>query len=152
MPSSLAIVLAAHRPFKRGRTPSARQRTSLFKAPKGPMATVLLVEPHAESARAYAQSLERAGFRVETSTAGGQDLNLAPDVVVIGVPRLQRSLLRVLACGLPVPRIVLSSEAADAERAAEFECAAVLIRPVMYDDLVREVRRVLKATGAAQPA
>jgi DNA-binding response OmpR family regulator len=116
------------------------------------MATVLLVEPHAESARAYAQSLERAGFRVETSTAGGEDLNLAPDLVVIGVPRLERSLLRVFACGLLVPRIVLSSEAADAERAPEFECAAVLIRPVMYDDLVREVRRVLKATGAQQPA
>ena len=57
---------------------SPRKGLTRQPASKGPMATVLLVEPHAESARAYAQSLERAGFRVETSTAGGEDLNLAP--------------------------------------------------------------------------
>ena len=115
------------------------------------MPTVLLIEPHAESARHYAESLERAGFRVEvvtTPTAVQQDL--APNVVVISVPRAERSLLRVFAHGGAVPRIVLSSDAKDAERAIELDCAAVLIRPVLYDRLVTEVRRVLKAASATE--
>ena len=116
-----------------------------------PMATVLLVEPDAASAQAYAQSLERAGFRVQTATAESESLDLAPDLVVLSVPRLGRNLLRVFARGVSVPRIVLSSEAADADRAAEFDCAAVLIRPVMYDDLVTEVRRAMKRINAHQP-
>jgi DNA-binding response OmpR family regulator len=114
------------------------------------MITVLLVEPHPESARIYAESLERAGFRVETISAAGENPDLTPDLVVISVPRLDRSLLRVFARDASVPRIVLSSEASDAERAAEFECAAVLIRPVMYDILVMEARRVLKLITAEQ--
>ena len=47
------------------------------------MATVLLLEPHAESARIYAQSLTRAGFRVETITAEPARLDRAADLVVI---------------------------------------------------------------------
>ena len=117
------------------------------------MATVLLIEPHPDTARVYAESLQRAGFRVEVSAAPDvASEGLAPSVVVISVPRIDRPLLRVVAHGQPVPRIVLSSEASDAPRAAEFECAAVLIRPVMYDDLVNEVRRVLKANKVALPA
>ena len=73
------------------------------------------------------------------------------DLVVISVPRLERSLLRVVSNGRPVPRLVVSSEAGDAARAPEFDCAAVLIRPVMYDHLVTEVRRILKATGGRGP-
>lgn len=114
------------------------------------MATILLIEPHADSARNYADSLQRAGFRVEIATTPDLERDLAPNVVVISVPRAEQSLVRVLAHGRPVPRIVLSSEASDAKRAAELDCAAVLIRPVMYDHLVTEVRRVLKA--AEQPA
>jgi DNA-binding response OmpR family regulator len=117
------------------------------------MTTILLIEPHADSARTYAESLQRAGFRVEiTTTPDVVRQDLAPNVVVISVPRAERSLLRVFAHGRSVPRIVLSSEASDANRAAELDCAAVLIRPVMYDHLVKEVRRVLKAAGAEQPA
>jgi DNA-binding response OmpR family regulator len=114
------------------------------------MATVLLVEPDAASAHTYAQSLDRAGFLVETIPSEGARLDLAPDLVVISVPRLTHSLLRVFAYGVSVPRIVLSSDAADAERAAEFACAAVLIRPVMHDVLVLEARRVLKLITAEQ--
>ena len=66
--------------------------------------------------------------------------------------RLERSFLRVFVDGLSVPRIVLSSEEADAERAAEFRCAAVLIRPVMYNDLVKVARRVLRNVAAEQLA
>jgi DNA-binding response OmpR family regulator len=108
------------------------------------MTTVLLVESHAESARRYADHLERAGFRVEAVTGEGERENLRPDLVIISVPSLDRSQLRVVANGRPVPKIALSSEPSDAARGEEFGCAAVLVRPVMYDDLVTEVRRVLK--------
>ena len=117
------------------------------------MATVLLIEPHPETARTYAETLERAGLRVETAAnSDGRSDGLAPDVVVISVPSVEQSLVRIVAHGRTVPRIVLSSEPADADRAAELDCAAVLIRPVMYDDLVKEVRRSLKAAAAEQPA
>ena len=116
------------------------------------MKTVLLIEPDADSARSYAATLERAGFNVEILTGdeeGKQDV--APDLVVLSVPRVERSLMRVFAQGRSIPRIALSSEASDASRAADFDCAGILIRPVMYDDLVTLVRRVLKETAAVQP-
>ena len=115
------------------------------------MKTVLLIEPDADSARIYSETLRRAGFRVETSTAADADgQDVSPDLVVLSVPRVERSLLRVFANGRPIPRIALSSEASDASRAMDFDCAGILIRPVMYDDLVTLVRRVLKETAAVQ--
>lgn len=114
------------------------------------MTTVLLVEPSAESARRYADHLERAGFRVEVVSGEGEREDLRPNLVIVSVPHLDRSQLRVVEKGRPVPKIALSSEASDARRAAEFGCAAVLVRPVMYDDLVTEARRVLKTVE--QPA
>ena len=114
------------------------------------MATVLLIEPHADTARRYAQSLQQAGFRVEAISSESERRDLPPDLVIISVPSLERSPVRMGTNDHRVPQIALSSEAADADRAREFGCAGVLIRPVMYDDLVTEVRRVLKS--AAQPA
>ena len=114
------------------------------------MTTVLLIESHADSARRYTESLERAGFRVETVSAEGQRPDVSPDLVIISVPHLDRPQRRIVANGRLVPMIALSSDAADADRALEFECAAVLIRPVMYDQLITQVRRVLKTVE--QPA
>jgi DNA-binding response OmpR family regulator len=116
------------------------------------MPTVLLIEPHADTARIYAETLHRAGFRVETGAPEAEMSRIAPHVVVISVPRMERSLPRVTARGRSVPRIVVSSDASDARRTAEFDCAAVLIRPVMYDDLIKEVRRVLKTTASGEAA
>jgi DNA-binding NtrC family response regulator len=116
------------------------------------MKTVLLIEPDADSARTYAETLQRAGFHVEITTAGDDERpDLAPDVIVYSVPRVERSLMHVVAHGPEIPRIALSSEASDAARATDFDCAGILIRPVMYDDLVTLVRRVLKETAAVQP-
>ena len=116
------------------------------------MKTVLLIEPDADSARSYAETLQRAGFNVELMKGDDdQRQDLAPDLVVLSVPRAERSLTRVFAHGRPVPCIALSSEASDATRARDFDCAGILIRPVMYDDLVTLVRRVLKETAAVQP-
>jgi DNA-binding response OmpR family regulator len=115
------------------------------------MKTVLLIEPDADSARSYAATLERAGFNVEIMTGDDNGKQgVAPDLVVISVPRVDRSLVRIFAQGRSIPRIALSSEASDATRAADFDCAGILIRPVMYDDLVTLVRRVLKEIAAVQ--
>ena len=111
------------------------------------MQTVLLSEPDVDSARRNASFLELAGFRVEITSPGAEREGLAPDVVVLSVSHLQPSLVRVIANGRPVPRIVISSAAEDATRAAEYECAAVLVRPVMYDDLITAVRRVVNRGG-----
>lgn len=107
------------------------------------MQTILLSEPDADSARRHADSLQRAGFRVEITSPGVEREDLTPDVVVLSVPQLEPSLLQLIASVPSVPRIVISSAAEDATRGAEYECAAVLVRPVMYDDLVTAVRRVV---------
>ena len=115
------------------------------------MATVLLIEPHTDSARRYADHLDRAGFRVEAVSAEDQRRELLrPDIVVVSVPHLDRRQRQIIANGRPVPKIALTSEAADVVRGRDFGYAAVLVRPVMYDDLVNEVRRVLKTVE--QPA
>jgi DNA-binding response OmpR family regulator len=107
-------------------------------------ATILLIEPQPDTARRYADTLERAGFRVEAVSAEGERRDLRPDLIILSVSHLDRSQLCAIANDRVVPRIALSSQAADADRALEFGYAAVLIRPVMYDRLVTEVRRVLK--------
>ncbi|MEO5896568.1 MAG: hypothetical protein ABIS06_12795 [Vicinamibacterales bacterium] len=71
---------------------------------------------------------------------------LPPDVVVLSVARLEGSIMGVVSNGRAVPRIAISSEEHDELRGAEFGCAAVLVRPVMYDQLVTAVRRVVKAS------
>ena len=115
------------------------------------MKTVLLIEPDADSARTYSESLQRAGFHVETTVTDDEvRRELAPDVVVLSLARAERSMPHVFAHGRPVPRIVLSSEPSDAARASEFNCAGILIRPVMYDHLVTLVRRILKEVAAVQ--
>ena len=102
------------------------------------MPTVLLKEPDNENSSAYTQWLQRAGFRVVTA---GEEF--PPDVVIIGVSKVGPELNPVSANGRDVPRIIVSSDPGD-QRLATVDCA-VLIRPVMYDDLVTAARRVLKA-------
>ena len=80
---------------------------------------------------------------------GLESEDVTPDVVVLSVPRLERSMMRVVANGRPVPRIAISSEERDAVRGEDYGCAAVLVRPVLYDQLVAAVRRVVKASNAA---
>ncbi|CAN5832274.1 hypothetical protein BH18ACI5_BH18ACI5_18720 [soil metagenome] len=128
---------------------SSIQAVSCFHSlPQYPMLNILLVDADADSALRNSQSLKRAGFHVDVAASGLECDALTPDVVVLSVPRLERSMMRVVSNGRPVPRIAISSEEHDGSRGVDFECAAVLIRPVMYDDLVRTVRRVAKAIGA----
>ena len=112
------------------------------------MQTILLSEPDADSARRNADFLQRAGFRVEITSPGMAREDLTPDVVVLSVAQLDRSVVPPIADSRAVPRIVISSAADDAARAGEFDCAAVLVRPVMYDDLITAVRRVVNRSRA----
>ena len=113
------------------------------------MVNILLVDADAASALRNAQSSRHAGFHVDVASAGLECANVAPDVVVLSVARLEPSMMRVASKGRPVPCIAISSEERDGIRAADFDCAAVLVRPVMYDQLVTAVRRVVKASHAA---
>jgi hypothetical protein len=106
------------------------------------MTTVLLIEPNAADARSYSQWLERAGFRVTTNNE-----DFPPDVIVISVSTLEE-VRTATHDGRLLPKIILWSEAVDRKLASAVGCA-VLIRPVMYDDLVTTVRRLLKQSSAA---
>jgi DNA-binding response OmpR family regulator len=113
------------------------------------MANILLVDFDADSALRSSQTLQRAGFHVDVAAPGLQCEDLTADVVVLSVARLQGSMIRVVSKGRAVPRIAISSEEHDEMRGEEFGCAAVLVRPVLYDQLVAAVRRVVRASTAA---
>ncbi len=107
------------------------------------MTTVLLIEPNAADAHSYSQWLERAGFRVTTNK---EDF---PDVIVISASTLEEVRTATPEARL-VPKIILAGEADDRKLAASLGCE-ILIRPIMYDDLVTTVRRVVKHSTASAP-
>ena len=113
------------------------------------MVNILLVDGDPTSALRNARTLQHAGFHVDLAGPGLEGATLVRDVVVFSMARLGPSMMRVVSEGKPVPRIAISSEERDGVRAQDFDCAAVLVRPVMYDQLVTTVRRVVKATQAA---
>jgi DNA-binding response OmpR family regulator len=104
--------------------------------------TILLIETDAATARQNAETLIRAGFLVEIDPTGAARATHVPDVIVLSVTGLTHSVRRRVA-RISVPHVVISSDPADAIRAVEFGCAAVLIRPVMYDELVKAVRHIV---------
>jgi DNA-binding response OmpR family regulator len=111
--------------------------------------TVLLVEPHPDSASMFAEVLRWAGFRVETVSAADATRSypprrVSPDVVVIGMRSCEGPALRVLSNGRPVPAIAITSDPRDTDQAATFGYASVLLRPVDPSLLISEVRRVVR--------
>lgn len=108
--------------------------------------TILLIETDASTARQNAETLIRAGFLVEIDPSGAAAATNVPDVIVLSVTGLTHSVRKRIA-RISVPHVVISSDPADATRAVEFGCAAVLIRPVMYDELVKAVRHIVHANN-----
>ncbi len=108
------------------------------------MTTVLLIEPNAADAHSYSQWLERAGFRVTTNKE-----DFPPDVIVISVSTLEEVRTATPEARL-LPKIILAAEADDRKIASSLGCE-ILIRPIMYDDLVTTVRRVVKHSAASAP-
>jgi CheY-like chemotaxis protein len=119
-------------------------------------ATVLLVEPHPDSAAMFAEVLRWAGFRVQAATApkaGGLHLHrtTVPDVVVIGVRSCDEPMPPVLADGRCVPAIAITSDPRDTDQAHVSGYASVLLRPVDPAVLISEVRRVVRISRHSTP-
>ena len=121
---------------------------------------VLIIEDDLASRRMYADELKRAGFDVVEAHNGLQAVEKASDVVPdaivtdLGLPgidgfelcrRIQRD-PRLNA----IPFLAITGRyfsAADIARARREGCHSVLLKPFVPDDLVAEVRRVLKLVG-----
>jgi CheY-like chemotaxis protein len=125
---------------------------------------VLVIEDDLASRRMYADELIRAGFDVVEAHNGLQAVEKAsevvPDAIVtdLGLPGIdgfelcRRLHLNPKLNGIPFLAITgRYFSPADIERAHREGCQSVLIKPFVPDDLVSELRKVLKISdGAAQ--
>jgi len=114
--------------------------------------TVLLVEPHTDSAAMFAEVLQWAGFRVETTSAADASRSYPPrqappDIVVVGLRCCTGPALRVLSGGRAVPAIAITSDPRDTDQADALGYASVLLRPVDPSLLISEVRRVVRCAS-----
>ena len=118
---------------------------------------VLVIEDDRESRRLYADELQRAGYTVSEAHNGLQAVEkaseLEPDVIVtdLGLPgidgyELCRRLHRHERLGR-IPMVAITGRYfsdADIARAHREGCQAVLIKPFVGEDLIAEIRKVLK--------
>jgi CheY-like chemotaxis protein len=118
---------------------------------------VLVIEDDFASRRMYADELKRAGFDVVEAHNGLQAVEKATDVVPdaivtdLGLPgidgfELCRRILRDPRLSA-IPFLAITGRyfsPADIARARREGCHSVLLKPFVPDDLVAEVRRVLK--------
>src|SRR5688572_10644742 len=125
---------------------------------------VLIIEDDLASRRMYADELMRAGFDVVEAHNGLQAVEKATDVVPdaivtdLGLPGIDGfELCRRIhrdpkLSGIPFLAITgRYFSDADIARARREGCHSVLIKPLVPDDLVAEVRRVLELEeGSAQ--
>lgn len=122
---------------------------------RAPESTVLLVEPHPDSAAMFAEVLRWAGFRVEATTVHDAARTLlprrAPDVVVVGVRSCEGPVTAALSGGHTVPAIAITSDPRDTDQAHALGYASVLLRPVDPSLLISEVRRVVRASRQSTP-
>jgi DNA-binding response OmpR family regulator len=114
--------------------------------------TVLLVEPHSDSAAMFAEVLRWAGFHVETVSPAEvsraySPRRIPPDVVIIGMRCCEGPALRVLSEGRAVPAIAITSDPRDTDQADALGYASVLLRPVDPSLLISEVRRVVRSAN-----
>jgi CheY-like chemotaxis protein len=117
---------------------------------------VLVIEDDRDSRRLYAEELQRAGYSVSEAHNGLQAAEkaaeLEPDVIVtdLGLPgidgyELCRRLHRDERLGR-IPIVAITGRyfsEADIARAHREGCKAVLIKPIVGDELVAEIRKVL---------
>lgn len=117
--------------------------------------TVLLVEPHPDSAAMFAEVLRWAGLRVETTTAAGAGRTVVsrrtPDLVIVGLRSCEGPVTAALSAGHTIPTIAITSDPRDTEQAHALGYASVLLRPVDPARLISEVRRVLNSAWHSTP-
>lgn len=120
-----------------------------------PQATVLLVEPHPDSAAMFAEVLRWAGFRVDAATTADARRTAvplrAPDIVIVGLRSCEEPATAAITSGHTIPAIAITSDPRDIDQAHTLGYASVLLRPVDPARLISEVRRVLFATRHSTP-
>lgn len=132
----------------------------MFPGTKRPL--VLLIEDDLAARKLYVEALTQAGLDAAEAHNGLQAVEkaqeLLPAVIVtdLGLPgidgyelcrRLQQDERTAL-----IPIVAITGRyfsVADVARARREGCHAVLIKPFVGDDLVREVRRALESAGGA---
>jgi CheY-like chemotaxis protein len=113
---------------------------------------VLLVDDHTDSREMFAEMLLRSGFIVVEAQNGDQALarltEQRPSIVVTdlrmpGLPAVE--LCRQLQKqGIPVIAVTALHPGPEHEEARAAGCAAVLLKPVLPDVLITEIRRILE--------
>ena len=120
-----------------------------------PQSTVLLVEPHPDSAAMFAEVLRWAGFRVETTAIADPGRTVLPlrppDITVVGLRSCEAPVTAALTSGHTIPAIAITSDPRDIDQAHALGYASVLLRPVDPTRLISEVRRVLRDTRHSTP-
>jgi DNA-binding response OmpR family regulator len=119
---------------------------------------VLIVDNDDEARRLYAKRLQASGFWVATAADPDVAMNTAtelkPNIIVAGITLDGRTdglrFIRAVSehsDTRDTPLLVLSGGPAHGlPRGAHEHAAAVLVKPVAPDDLMREIRRVLAAS------
>lgn len=130
--------------------------------PNAKSALVLVVEDFADAREMYAAFLTLSGMRVLEAADGEEAVRIAaearPDVVVmdLALPGIDgweaTRRLKADPRTARIPVIALSGQVLPrhAEEARRAGCAAVLLKPLLPEALVAEVRRVLPS-GASAP-
>jgi two-component system chemotaxis response regulator CheY len=118
------------------------------------MKTVLVVDDSSVMLASLKQTLEMAGFKVETAGDGQQAMNrikagLRPDLVLtdINMPvmngldliRSARSILRFT----PILALTTESQASKRDEAKRLGATGWLVKPVGGSDLIRVIKQVL---------
>jgi CheY-like chemotaxis protein len=121
-------------------------------SPGDALPLVLLVDDHTDGREMFAEMLLRSGFIVVEAENGDQALarlkEQCPSIVVTdlrmpGLPAVE--LCRQLhKHGIPVIALTALYPGPEHEAARAAGCAAVLMKPVLPDVLVTEIRRILE--------
>jgi two-component system, OmpR family, KDP operon response regulator KdpE len=124
-------------------------------------ATILLVDDEVPIQRALAPLLRSRGYDVEVAGTGGEALEMArthtPDLIVLdlGLPDIDGAeVCRRLRAASPVPIIVLSARASEADKVAALDLGAedYVTKPFGPEELLARVRVALRRVFSSDDA
>jgi CheY-like chemotaxis protein len=123
---------------------------------------VLLVEDQLDARELYAEYLSYAGFSVATAINGHEAVSLArllkPDVVLMDIRMPGMNGLEATAdlkgdpdlAHIPVVAITADSSSEIAQRCLDAGCTAVLTKPVLPDEVARQITAILLRSARAE--
>lgn len=144
--------------------PDAPDLTGGHAAPSGRRPLILIVEDLLDARELYAEYLSYAGFSVATAINGHEAIRLAqmlkPDLVLMDIRLPGMDGLEATAdlkrdpqlARIPVVAITADPSFDVADRCRKAGCDAFITKPVLPDEVVRQIREVLaRAAGAGTP-